>query len=389
METYLITGIVFFVIFSAIILIHEGGHFWAARLGKIRIEEFGFGLPPRLWGFVNPKSKIMYSLNWIPFGGFVRMLGEDDPNNKKAASDPHAFGNRPLLVQAFAVSAGVIMNFILGWVLLLIAFLIGVTPLLITPQDYERGIAEGVVIRDETGVFIPSVVPESPASQAGILPGDFVTAIDTQTVETPDEFLKIVDKGVNGAEFHLSVLRREYDAKSGAVTKEENLIALVKPNADGKLGVGLNEGRIVAVKDVRLPFFAAVEQATVELGRLIKFTVILLGDVVKSIVAKFDVPDEVGGPVAIAQITHQFVALGSVSELLKFAALLSISIGVLNIMPFPALDGGRLAVIVFQMVSGKKPNAKWEAAIHGTGFILLLLLLVLVTWNDLVRIFTS
>ncbi len=94
--SYVSTGIVFFLIFSVIILIHEGGHFWAARFGKIGVEEFGFGLPPRLWGKKSKKSGVLYSINWIPFGGFVRMLGEDGGKNKKQKKDPHAFNNRPL-----------------------------------------------------------------------------------------------------------------------------------------------------------------------------------------------------------------------------------------------------------------------------------------------------
>ncbi len=387
---YLLTAIVFFVIFSAIILIHEGGHFWAARLGKIKIEEFGFGLPPRLWGWKNKKSKIIYSINWIPFGGFVRMFGEDDPDNKKAQKDPHAFNNRPLLVRAFAISAGVIMNFILGWLLLTFALFLGMQPIFIDlEKDIPAGIESGVLEIDDSGVHVRGVIAGSPAERAQILPDDIITNIDTTAVQTADDFMQVKDQGLRGKEFHLSILRREYDENANIIA-EKQFVALVAPDEKDQLGLLLSANpRVIKVNDLQYPLHIAAVEAVKELGRLMYFTVKLLGDVVAKIFTQLAVPDNVGGPVAIAQITHQFVSLGSLAEILKLAAILSISIGVLNIMPFPALDGGRLLFIIGEMVTGRKPNAKWETVIHGTGFFLLIGLLVLVTWNDILRIVTG
>jgi membrane-associated protease RseP (regulator of RpoE activity) len=116
------------------------------------------------------KSGVLYSLNWIPFGGFVRMYGEDDPDNKKAKKDPKAFNNRPLWARIFAVSAGVIMNFILGWILLFIGFAAGMKPILITPEDIDAGIKSGTVEIDDTGVFVSGVQKGSPAEKAKYSP---------------------------------------------------------------------------------------------------------------------------------------------------------------------------------------------------------------------------
>ncbi len=385
----LITAIVFFVIFSAIILVHEGGHFWAARLGGIKIEEFGFGLPPRAWGYLNKKSKIIYSINWIPFGGFVRMFGEDDPENKKAKKDPRAFNNRPLYIRAFAVSAGVIMNFIMGWLLLAFAFTAGMQPIIINYEvDVAKGIEAGYIEVDDSGVHVRGVVEGSPAEQAGIKPDDMITYIDQTPVKTADEFVAVKDEGLRGAEFHISVNRVQYD-EAGDVILDQEMVFLLEPDAEGQLGLLLSGNpRVIQVNDIQYPFHIALIEAAKEMWRLIYFTVLMLGDVVSSLISLEKV-ENVGGPVAIAQITHHFVSLGSVAEVLKLAAILSISIGVLNIMPFPALDGGRLLFIVGEMVTGRKPSDRIEAAIHGTGFILLLLLLAFVTWNDIVRIIAN
>ncbi len=388
--SYVLTGIVFFVIFSAIILIHEGGHFWAARLGKIKIEEFGFGLPPRLWGWTNKKSKIIYSINWIPFGGFVRMFGEDDPTNKKALKDPHAFNNRPLIIRAITISAGVIMNFILGWALLTAALTVGMQPIFIDLEnDIPAAIEQGIIEVDNSGVHVSGIVEGSPADLGDIQPDDIITYLDNTAVKTSEDFMAAKEKGLRGAEFHINILRREYDENANIVA-EQQFVSLVAPDENGQLGLMLSSNpRIIKVNDLKYSLPVAAVKAVKEEGRLVYFTVKLLGDVVTKIVTQFAVPDNVGGPVAIAQITHQFVSLGSIAEIFKFAAILSISIGVLNIMPFPALDGGRLFFIIGEMITGRKPTAKWEAAIHGTGFLLLIGLLILVTWNDIARIITG
>jgi regulator of sigma E protease len=383
---YVLTGCAFFVIFSVIVLIHEGGHFWAARLGKIGIEEFGFGLPPRLWGKKNKKSGVLYSLNWIPFGGFVRMLGEDDPKNEKAKKHPNAFNNRPLWARIFAVSAGVLMNFLLGWILLVIGFIVGMKPIIVDESDRNKAIERGIAIVDESGVFVSGVQEGSPAERAGILPGDFIASLDTTPVKNREDFLKAKEQGLRGEGYHVAVIRKDYSQNIEG-DLEKNFLAVISPNEEGNLGLYLSETPLILVKEKKYPLQEAVVMASGEIWRLSKFTVIKLGDLLSLMISKFTIPEGIGGPVAIAQVTHHFVTSERGVELLKLAALLSISIGVINIMPFPALDGGRLVFLLFELVTRKRPNAKMETMIHAVGFAFLLLLLLAVTWNDLVNIF--
>ncbi|QQS59908.1 site-2 protease family protein [Candidatus Peregrinibacteria bacterium] len=380
---YFITGIVFVLIFSLIILIHEGGHFWAARFGKIKVEEFGFGLPPKACGWKNKKSGVLYSLNWIPFGGFVRMLGEDD-RDKKAQKDPHAFGNRPLWARIFTVCAGVMMNFLLGWILLTVGYTIGMKPILISPEDVDHAVANGIVLTDDAGVLIAKVVPNSPAEKAGLLSGDFITGIDNIVpVQTAQEFLDAKNRGLRGKEFHLQILRRTYSS-TGQIETEKRIVALVPLDEEGNMGIyPSDDPSITAILPVQYAPHKAAWQAAKDVGNLSHYTVVMLGDVVSSLVSKLTVPDGVGGPVAIVKATHHFVSLGEVMEIVKFAALLSISIGVINIMPVPALDGGRLIFLLFEGIFRRKPLPKWEPIIHGVGFILLILFLIAITWKDL------
>ena len=311
------------------------------------------------------------------------MLGEDDPDNKKAKKDPHAFNNRPLWARIFAVSAGVIMNFLLGWLLLFIGFWVGMKPILITPEDYKAGIEAGVVEIDETGVYVSAVAEGSPAEKGRILPGDFITAIDVAEVKTRDEFMAVKDKGVRGKGFHITIVRKDFSENPKGDIKE-NFTTVVTPDENGNLGVFLSDMPFVTgVNKVQYSLTESAALATQETWRLSKYTVIMLGDVVKSIVSKLTVPETVGGPVAIAQVTHYFVNSEEIIELFKLAALLSISIAIINIMPFPALDGGRLVFLLFEMVTRKRPNAKMEMIIHGIGFALLMLFIFFVTWKDL------
>ncbi len=377
---YFLSGIVFFLIFSAIILVHEGGHFFAAKLGKIKTEEFGFGLPPKIWGKQFYKNGTLFSLNWIPFGGFVRLLGEDGKSK-----DKHAFGNRPMWARIFTVCAGVLMNFLFGAVLLAIGYMLGMKPLILNREDFDAEVSRGSIILDDTrGVFVSGVLPGSPAEKVGIQSGDYITAIDVTLVETADKLLEVQSHGLRGSEFHLSVLRKDWE--TGKIS--EDFVALVRPDTEGKMGIYLTDDKpIVEEKEVQYSPLIAIGTAAKDTGRLMIYTVDMLGGVVSSMIQKFSIPDGVGGPVAIAQITHQFVAIGIVAEILKLAALISISVGVLNIMPFPALDGGRLTLLLFELITRKKPNPTFEKWLNGIGFLLLILLIIFITKNDILRLF--
>lgn len=472
---YVVSGIVFFLIFSALILIHEGGHFWAARFGKIKVEEFGFGLPPRAYGKKNKKSGVIYSLNWIPLGGFVRMLGEDE---HEKSDHPNAFGNRPLWARIFTVIAGVLMNFLLGFILLAVAFMLGIKPILLNDQDIQKaeeagyiavhpihvsieeikegsplaetGLQEGDLLlsygmeAESSGIRVEEVDEDSRFARQGVLPGYVLTHIDGYAVNTKEELEERIAMGLRGRTFHFTLERRIIEDDGSVTIRPAKTINTV-PDEEGYLGVVLGntallprgdffefedanelshfmstesdfyvqvqrgeerflthffrEGEVfdfvyAIPRNIELlelqkeSFGDAIVLAGKETVRLSWYTVKMFGNVVTELVSKFTISDDVRGPVGIAQVVHNFVQFERVAELIKISAGISLSLAVMNIMPIPALDGGRLMFLLFELVTRRKPPAKAEAYIHAVGFILLLGLIALVTWNDIMRLFS-
>lgn len=366
-----LTILVFIVVFSILVLAHEGGHFYFARRAGIKVEEFGIGFPPKAKKLFTDKHGTVYSLNWIPIGGFVRLYGEDS-TDPKVLHAKNSFASKSVLQRSMVIVAGVLMNFILAWFLMTICFTVGVKPLLVTQGDLDSAAAAGLIQMTQV-LYVHEIIPGSPLSESDLKPGDLITRIDGQTVP---EATKLAGLLVAGKPVELSIMRGEREGKLVSV-----------PDKDGKLGFSVsNSPYIVYLKDLRYPFYKAPVMAAKEVGRLSYLTLKMLGDVLSSLVQKFAVPEGVAGPVGIAKMTYGFVQNGFMA-LLQFAALLSISLGVLNIMPFPALDGGRFLFIIFEVIARRRPNAKWEAAIHGIGFVFLMALILLVTWNDIAGLF--
>ena len=367
----LLTIIAFIVIFSVLVLVHEWGHFYFARRAGIKVEEFGIGLPPRAKAIYKDKKGTIYSLNWIPFGGYVRLYGEDAVSDKVLKAK-NSFASKTITQRSMVVVAGVMMNFILAWVLITIGLTLGMRPFLVSEADLNQAIEDGLVEQREI-FMIHEIIPDTPLAKSDLLPGDMVTAINGQPVPEVKELAEVL---VPGQPIELSILRGKRDGILTAV-----------PNEEGKLGFSISKAPyIVYVKDLKYPIYKAPVMALKEVGRLSYLTLDMLGDVVVSLVRKFTVPDGVAGPVGIARLTHHFTQEGVIA-LMQFAALLSISLGVINIMPFPALDGGRFLFILFEVILRRRPSAKWEAAAHGIGFALLMLLILVITWNDIVNLF--
>lgn len=542
----IISGIAFVVIFSLIILIHEFGHFYVAKKSGIKIEEFGIGLPPRIWGKKFKKNGVLYSINWIPFGGFVRLYGED-ATDAKMIKDPKSFASKPIRKRMAVVVAGVTMNFILAFVLLTIGFAAGIQPLIVNSDDVLSALGSGIIEIDH-GVIVKSVEEGSPAAKNGLMAEDIIIDVNEVTFLDPFTQIQYLEGPMSKAPRELNILRNgqnikltldaylESDVPSGIdmydaillprvvirdvkegsdselaglqngdvilkmngepiywVSDYQNLISsqnkiefeilrnyevipitvdysdkqrvivasLIKdspayfadfeigdillsidgnpvtaaydsidttaenigneltylvdrdgeeieikvtPNAQGKIGVGIitmasyknnqlsvynsdSITSIIKINDVQYPFHQAIGQAWNECGRLALLTVDMFGNLVKSIFSKFAVPEGVAGPVGIATMTHMFVQEGLLA-LLRFTALLSLSLAVINIIPFPALDGGRLLFLLVEAVRGKRIPPRWEAFIHAFGFILLIGLIFIITYSDILNIFS-
>ncbi len=345
---FLPTLILFLLTFTVIIAVHEFGHYWTARLLGMKVLEFAFGFPPRLAAIRH--AGIDYSINAIPFGGFVRILGQDDFTIHQAGEgDVGSFTSKPWWAQAIVLAAGVTMNMVLALVVLTIAFATGTTA--------------------STGdVRVRSVATDSPAQKAGIQVGDIVRSIDGRQIMTSQAKLH-PDREVT-----LEIERNGRPlAPITAVPRAE------PPEGEGPLGIGLEE--VQGAKTLALP--DAFREAVSLSGQVVVQIAELPGQLLAPRTATGG--PTVGGPIEIFRITGQ-VAQSGIPTFLKLVGVLSVNLAVLNIVPFPGLDGGRLFFVLLRGIFRVRLSPQAEAAIHAVGFVLLLLLLVVVSIADIRRV---
>ena len=351
------TVIIFVVVLAVLVLVHELGHFVAARLFGIDVEEFGIGFPPRAFGV--KKGDTVYSLNWIPLGGFVRIKGEDDPSK----TGPGTFAHQKAWIRAIVIAAGVFMNLVLASALFAVGFGVGV------PQALD-GLPPDARVRDQR-VQIIEVLPGSPAEKAGFTAGDVLTSIDGRA------FLKIddVQAYVNAAPGPVEVTLTR-----GKDTLEETLTPTLDPQSGKKImGVALVESAIVS-----FPWYSAIGRGILATGFYVKEIFATFAELIRGLFAGQKAGVELSGPVGIAVLTGQAARLGFI-YLLQFAALLSVNLAVVNILPIPALDGGRLLFIIIERIRGRSVRPVVEAVIHRIAFFLLLGVVVIVTIHDIGR----
>ncbi|MBT3705094.1 RIP metalloprotease RseP [Candidatus Peregrinibacteria bacterium] len=531
----ILTIVLFILVFSVLVLAHEFGHYIVAKRNGIKVEEFGIGLPPKIWG--KKKGDTLYSINWIPFGGFVRLYGMDSGKKSRSKSLKN-FNNRSMRVRAKVMVAGVVMNLFLAWLFLSIGFTFGMEPLL-GPNDVYDAVDDGIVILNE-GIYINEVkegshaetmgfdegdaivrfngnellAPEqieefladpvgqyvvsrdgelfwtsleeenyvdgelgaevsnmfffprvkihqvdflSNSYKAGLRDGDVIISVNDseiysltqfrETVEGLDEayftvyrdglrqeilleldttkkviissviadtpayeaglvegdiLLSVNGKYINNAvDFVSYVTEHQEDSLGFAISRNgETFFTEMTPD-EGKIGVYLSElyaGKyndfsvynvdqftsVVEIVKEQHPFYVAPFHALSETWRMTKMTASFFVDFAKGFAQSFEVPDSVTGPVGIAKMTSVFAQEGII-PLIRFVALLSISLAVLNILPFPALDGGKLLFILIEFVLGRKVPYKWENYIHFFGFLIVIALILVVTYQDILR----
>ncbi len=362
-----VTIIAFILIFSALVLVHEWGHFFMARRAGIKVDEFGMGLPPRAKGVFTDKKGTLYSLNWIPFGGFVKLHGEDS-GDPEVLKDKGSYASKTLGQRMAVVVAGVVMNFALAWVLISVGFSIGMKPFLVSQADLDWAMEKGLF--SSYSLAISELQSGSPLEALNLPKSAAIVQVNGQPVESFETLLSQLEPGKT---VQLSV------ADEKGIATDYSVAA----NAEGKIGASLYfQPLFSSLQPIRYPIYQAPWEAAKEVARLSKLTVQMLGEVVKSLVSRFAVPEGVAGPVGIFRMTGQ-VAQRGIMDLVQFTALLSISLGVINIMPFPALDGGRFFFLIGEAIVRRRLNPRWEAAIHAAGFALLILFILVVTWNDI------
>jgi regulator of sigma E protease len=353
----LISILVFLLVLSVLILVHEFGHFIMARRAGILVEEFGFGLPPRLIG--KKVGETIYSINWLPFGGFVRLHGE---NYEEGITNPkRAFLNKNKKTRVGIIVAGVVMNFLLGILAFAIVYSFSGIP------------------KDTKTLKVVDVSAGSPAQSAGVVVGDVITKVGKDSVISVNDFIGKVGEQ-KGKSVNFEILRNGGTVKLQMKPREN------PPAGEGPLGVTITTTEIYYPPVWQRPFYGVYYGFKEALfwGKNIAMG---LGSI---IVDAFHghAPKDVSGPVGIFAVTSQ-AAKNGILTIINFVGILSINLAILNIIPFPALDGGRLLFIGIESIIGKKVIPKVEATIHSIGMIILLALILAITIGDIRRLIVN
>lgn len=353
------TILIFIIILAVLVLIHEAGHFFAAKKSGVRVDEFGFGFPPRLFGI--KRGETLYSLNLIPLGGFVRLYQEEyheDVKVDKKEKD-RAFIYKKSLVKAFIVTAGILGNFLLAWVLL--SFLL----------------TQGVAIPNGN-VFIDKVQTGSPADSAGLQPKDKLIQLRAggkiYKITSTQDFIDL-SRRFAGKPLELQIVRNQY-SQTLLVTPRKN-----PPAGQGPLGIVIS---IPTIEKKYSWYEAPIEGLKETLTRTKQIILGLFSTL--SEVVRFKKPSaDVAGPIGIARLTGEVVKYGF-NTVLEFTATLSLNLAVINILPFPALDGGRLSFIVYEWIFKKRMNKSVEQYANIIGMVILLSLALVISVNDVAKL---
>jgi regulator of sigma E protease len=337
----------FLPILSLMMFVHELGHFVTARLSGITVLEFGFGLPPRLWGF--QRGGVMYSINWIPFGAFVKMLGEEDP------TAPGSFAGKPRGIRAVVLAAGSGMNFLLAVAAFSMVYIVGVPGV---PPDGSVTIAE--------------IAQDSPAQVAGIQSGDVIVSVDGQPVNVQgfrQQTQSHVDQPMQVE------IKRGDQTLSTTLTPRSN-----PPEGQGAIGIVISGGL------VHLSPGAALSQGFLQTVRAIGATLSVPRMLLEGSISPGDA--RLIGLVGMAQATSETVSYvvdtGFWYPLFVLTGLFSAGLSIANMLPIPALDGGRLFFVILEWIRGRRIPPEREAAYHFVGIVVLLTLMVIISFNDLI-----
>jgi regulator of sigma E protease len=331
---------------SVLLIAHELGHFFTAKAVGVKVEEFGLGFPPRLFGI--KRGETIYSLNAIPFGGFTRLAGEEDP------SVPRSLASKGTGARLLVLGSGSLMNALLALVMAAISFTV--------PANVIIG-----------RVAVIEVAPDSPASIASIEIGDVIVSVDGTPVQNLIDLHNAVQPNL-GKEITLVI--------SNAATREVELVPRTSsPKGEGAMGITVELTDRTTVRE-SYPFWEAIPRG---MGEFFD-TLVLYKDGIAGIFTG-DVPAEFIGPVGLVQLTGEVAVEAGVRPLIQAAALISFLLAVFNLFPLPAIDGGRITFVFIEFIRrGKRVSPKTEGMIHAIGFFLLIALLVVVTYQDIARL---
>lgn len=360
--------ILFLIILGVLILVHELGHFAVAKMAKIRVDEFAIGFPPKIFKW--KRGETIYSVNWLPIGGFVKIFGEN-PNeeNTNGPDKTRSFIHKPRYIQALVLVAGVVMNILLAFIFFSFAIMIGLP----APGGYA-----GDKTLTNVSTSIIEVLPNSPAEKAGFLSGDKILAMESGGEKLEDLRVEEVQGFIraHGDRKITTLVERQGEQKE---IQARAIFGLLN-NDIPALGISLGQ-----VGVLKLPFFEAIGEAA-------KITFYMVGAVSiglfhllqNAVVGQADF-SQIAGPVGIVGLVGDASDIGF-AYLLGFVAMISVNLAVINLLPFPALDGGRLLFVLIESIIRRRIKPVIANTLNTIGFALLLTLMVVVTYNDIIKL---
>lgn len=337
------TIVIAVLVFGFLIFIHELGHFTAARIFKVRVNEFSIGMGPKLISKNSKKTGTAYSIRLLPIGGFVSMAGEDEESDEEGA-----LNSKPVWQRMIIIAAGAFMNILVG---VIAVFIIVVSTRL--PSNTVAEFREG------------SVLPAQ-----GFEVGDKIVSIDGKTVHTAHDMREYIMFDGTG-EVDVTVLR---DGNEVTLPKVRFATA-----SEGRLTVGIMDFYVKeaekTVGSVLVNTFYYAKSSVTTIWKSLLFLV----------TGKVGV-DQMSGPVGVTSAIGDAAKRG-LPDLLDLAALIALNLGIVNMLPLPALDGGRFVFLLFELITRKKVPRKVEGYIHFAGLVLLMGLMILITYKDIVKLF--
>lgn len=358
-----VTIIIFIALLGVLILVHEWGHFFVARKSGIRVDEFGLGFPPKAYSV--KKGGTEYSFNWIPLGGFVKIHGEDGDG----AGEPDSFLSKSLPVRLAVVVAGVTMNFLFAILLLSFGFWYGI------PQVVD---GDTPVSMRDVRVTVLQVAAGSPADVAGLKTGDAVVKVSSggeETSITDVGTLQSVIAAHKGESMTVSIRRGQDILQKIMIPRKE------APANEGPLGIVINKTGIMSY-----PWYLAPIEGVKAAFSLSGMFLSAFGAFAFGLLVHGKAMADIMGPVGIGTLTYQATQLG-LSYFIQFAAVISLNLAIINALPFPALDGGRILFLLIEGIKGSPVSRRAEKIAHTTGFAVLISLMVFVTVHDISKFF--
>lgn len=357
--------IIFILVLVLLIVVHELGHFFVAKLFGIRVDEFGVGFPPRIWG--KKIGETLYSVNILFFGGFVKIFGE---NAEEAGTNSRSFANKSRFVQAAVIAAGIICNILFAWAALSVGYMAGLP----TSKDHVGiGTVSGVKVE------IVGVIPKSPAQESGIEAGDTITSIATAAssalVPKDSGDAQAIIRAHQDESLILTLQTQGGETKTYIVKAQEGL-------TPGKKAIGM---QLDDVGILQLPPHLALVQGAILTWNMTQSTAVGLAQFFGQIFRGIADFSSVAGPIGIASIGAKAVGTGFASSI-TLAALISINLALINVLPIPGLDGGRLFIIAIEGITRRKVSDKWLTYLSFAGFGLLILLMLIVSYHDIIRL---